>query len=83
MYIAFEYILSILLTFFKSLKIVLIKMAGILMMSAKLVTLDLLKTNVLWNKGFDIRISVHDITNKKFIKWLKLYCRCDHAIKVW
>ena len=39
-------------------------MVAILMMSAKLDTLDLLKINAFWNKGYDIIISFHDVTNK-------------------
>ena len=27
-------------------------------------TLDLLKTTVFWNKGYNVIISVHDVTNK-------------------
>ena len=38
-------------------------MSTILMMSAKLVTLDLLKIKAFWNKGFDVITSVHDVTN--------------------
>ena len=34
------------------------------MMPAKLATLRLLKTEMFWNKGYDIIISVHDITSK-------------------
>ena len=34
------------------------------MMSAKMATPDLLKIMVLWNKGHDVIISVHDVTNK-------------------
>ena len=37
-------------------------MVAVLMMSAKFATVDLLK--VFWNKGYDIIISVHDVTNK-------------------
>ena len=33
-------------------------------MSAKLDTLGLLKINAFWNKGYDIIISFHDVTNK-------------------
>ena len=40
----------ILFTFFNFLKVVLINMATILMMSARLVTLSLLKTKAFWNK---------------------------------
>ena len=39
-------------------------MLAILMMSAKLATLGLLELKVLWNKGYDVIISVHDFTNK-------------------
>ena len=39
-------------------------MVIILMMSAKIAIPGLLKTTVLWNKGYDIIILVHDITNK-------------------
>ena len=53
-----------LLTFLESLKIVLINLVTILMMSAKVVSLGLLKINVFWNKGYDVIISVHGITNK-------------------
>ena len=51
------------------------------MMSAKLATLGLLKIKVTWNKGYDIIIFVHDVTNKILwryanyivgvVKWLK------------
>ena len=54
----------ILLTFFEFLKIVLIKMAVILMMSANLATIDLLKIKLFWNEGYDVIISVYDVTNK-------------------
>ena len=39
-------------------------MVVILMMSEKLATLRLLRIKVFWNKGFEVIISVHDITNK-------------------
>ena len=39
-------------------------MVTILMMSAKLATLGLLKIIVFWNKGYDVIISVHDVTSK-------------------
>ena len=39
-------------------------MVAILMMSAKLVTLGLLKIKVFLNKDDDDIISVHDVTNK-------------------
>ena len=33
-------------------------------MSARIATLDLLKIKVVWNKGYDVITSVHDVTNK-------------------
>ena len=60
----FWYINMILLIFFESFKIFLIKMVTILMMSAKMATPGLLKITVFWNKGYDVIISVDDVTNK-------------------
>ena len=37
---------------------------SISMMSAKLSTLGLLKTKVIWKKGYDVIIFAHDVTNK-------------------
>ena len=54
----------ILLTFSKFSKVALTNMVAILMMSAKLATLGLLKLKVFRNKGNDIIISAHDVTNK-------------------
>ena len=34
------------------------------MMSAKMVTPGLLKITVFWNKGYDVTIYAHDVTNK-------------------
>ena len=34
------------------------------MMSAKMATPGLLKTMVLWNKGYDVIILAHDVTDK-------------------
>ena len=39
-------------------------MVTILMMSAKMATLGLLKIKVFWNKGYDVIIYVHEITNQ-------------------
>ena len=39
---------------------------AILMMSAKLVTPGLLKVNVFLNKGYEIIVSIHGVTNKIF-----------------
>ena len=62
--IAFWYIVSNSFNFFESLKIVLIKMVMILMMSVKLATLGYLKMRVFWSEGYDVIISVNDVTNK-------------------
>ena len=40
----------------------LITMVAVLMMSVKFTTLGLCKIKVSWNKGYDVVISVHDIT---------------------
>ena len=50
----------------KSLIIVLINMVTILMMSAKMATLGLLKIRSFWIKVYDVIISAHDVT-KKFL----------------
>ena len=34
------------------------------MMSTKLATLGLLKIKAFWNKGYDVIVSIHDVTNK-------------------
>ena len=34
------------------------------MMSAKLASLGLLKIKAFWNKGYDVIISIHDVTNQ-------------------
>ena len=41
-------------------------MVTVFMMSAKMATIALLKTNGFLNKGYGIIISVHDVTNKIF-----------------
>ena len=38
-------------------------MVTILMMSAKMATLRLLNIKVFWNIGYDVIITVHDVTN--------------------
>ena len=43
-------------------------MVTILMVSARIATLGLLKIKVFWNKVYDIIISVHDITNKILLR---------------
>ena len=57
-------VISISFKFFDSLKVVLIKMVAILIISAKLVALGLLKVKIFWNKGYDIIISIHDVINQ-------------------
>ena len=52
-----------LLTLFESLKVVLKNMVAILM-SAKFYTLGLLKIKICRNKGYDVKISVYNVTNK-------------------
>ena len=54
----------ILLAFLEFLKVCLINRVIILMMSAKVATPGLLKITVFWNKGYDVIISVDDVTNK-------------------
>ena len=41
-------------------------MVAILMMSAKIATLDLLKIKVFWNKGYDVIISAHEVTKQVY-----------------
>ena len=53
----------ILLIFRESLKFILIHMVTIVMMSAELVTLDLLKIKIFSNKFYDVIMFVHDVTN--------------------
>ena len=52
------------LTFFESLNVVPIKIVIILMMTAKLATLGLLKRKEFWNKGYDVINYVRDLINK-------------------
>ena len=50
-----------LLTFFESSKVVFINIVEFLMMSAKLIILDLLKIKLIWNKGYDVIITHYDV----------------------
>ena len=43
-------------------------MVKILMMSAKMATLDLLKIKVFWNKSYDVIIFVYDVINKNILR---------------
>ena len=68
--------------FFESLKIVLIKMVMILIMSAKLASLGLLK-----NKGIlKWRLWRHNFCSwrhqQNFVTWIKLCCKYGHLTKV-
>ena len=49
----------------------------ILMMSAKMATPGLLEITVFWNEGYDVTISVDDVTNKYFMTWFSLYYMCS------
>ena len=57
---------SLIVLNFESSKVALVIMVTIWMMSGTLTTLGLLKIKVFWNKGCDILISVHDVTDKTF-----------------
>ena len=59
--IAFLYMISNFLNFFW---LFLINMVSILMVSAKLATLDFLKIKVFWNEICDVITSVDDVTNR-------------------
>ena len=43
-------------------------MVAILMMSAKLATIDLLKAKVFFLKSYDVIVSVHDVTNNFLLR---------------
>ena len=43
-------------------------MVIVLMMSAKMDTLDLFKIQVFWNKGYDVIVFVHDVNNKLLLR---------------
>ena len=51
-------------TYLESLKICLINLVITLMMSAKMATPGHLKITAFWNIGYDVIISVDDVTNK-------------------
>ena len=52
--------------FFESLNIVLVNMVTILMMSAKMATVGLLKVKLFWNNSYDVTISVSEVISKIF-----------------
>ena len=39
-------------------------MVAVLMMPAKMATLDLFKIKVFWNKGYEVRTSIYDVINR-------------------
>ena len=52
------------MNFFESSKITLINLVTILMMSAKMAMLGLLKIKLLSNNGYDVIIPAHEVINK-------------------
>ena len=52
----------------ESRKIFLINVVTILMMSAKMANLGLLRIKVFLNESYDVIISVHDVTNKILLR---------------
>ena len=64
-------------------------MATNLMMSAKMATPGLLKIKVFWNKGYDVIIYVHDVTNKflsrdsNYIVDVAMWPKFGKSSKVW
>ena len=62
---------------------ILINIATISMMSAKMATLDLLKTKISWNKSYDITIFVHDVTHKVLSLESNYIIDVAMLIKVW
>ena len=46
--------------------VILINMVAILSMLTITATLDFLEIKLFWNSGYDVIISVHDVTNKIF-----------------
>ena len=69
----FDTYFLILLTFLEPLKIVFINIVTILMIWAKLATLDLLKIKLFWNKGYDVMISIHDVIKRVKSKGRKVF----------
>ena len=57
-------------------------MVTILMISAKMATPGLLKIKIFWKIGYDVIISVYDVTNK-FLSVIQIRLRYGHVTKVW
>ena len=83
-----------LLTFLKSLRIVLINMVNIFMMSEKMATPGLLKIKIFWKKAYYVIIFAHDVTktilsrDSNYKAWLLLhfYERSYHTVnfmRIW
>ena len=58
------YLINFWYILFESLKVAIIIIVSILMMSAKLATLGLLKLKLFWNKYYDVINSVNHVSNK-------------------
>ena len=52
----------------ESLKSDLINLVAVLMISARLATPGLLKIKVFWKKGYDVKISIHDVANNILLR---------------
>ena len=52
----------------ESLKSELINLVAVLMISARLATPGLLKIKVFWKNSYDIKISIHDVTNNILLR---------------
>ena len=64
------------------LKVLLINMNVSLVISSKLATPGVFKIKIFWNEGYEVIISVQDITNKIY-QGLKLYCRFGRVTQFW
>ena len=72
----------ILLTLFESLQVVLINLVAVLMISAKLATLGLLKKQVFRNKGSDTIVYIYDVNNKILLRDSNYIVDVVHVTKV-
>ena len=58
-------------------------MVAILMISAEIATLGLLKVQVFWNKGYYVIIAVYDITNEVLSRNSNYIIDAVNVTKVW
>ena len=58
-------------------------MVAILMISAEIATLGLLKVQVFWNKGYYVIIAVYDITNEVLSRNSDYIIDVVNVTKVW